>query len=214
MNAVQDITQENGTATDRSQLELEHLSRQIKKLELEIDQLRSVSRLDRYLSRYLPAVAALLAVSGFWFSVFEFYSRQQIAQAEREDALRREAAKPFWDTQLKLYFDASEAAAVIATSDKEADRRNAIDEFWKLYWGPLACVEDIGFSKAAEASPNSRHALVEMAMVTFGDHLKTSPPAQDPKLKQLSLELAHAIRSVIGPAFQLPTPELVNARKN
>lgn len=49
-------------------------------------------------------------------------------------------------------------------------------------------------------------------MVAFGTRLRDAPPAQDVELKRLSLNLAHAIRDVIGPAFELPTPESINAR--
>jgi hypothetical protein len=70
----------------------------------------------------------------------------------------REAQKPFWEKQLQTCFEASTAAATIATSrDKEAVSK-AVDDFWRLYWGPLAIVE------ARE---------VAGAMVAFGTCLET-----------------------------------------
>lgn len=143
---------------DRSTLEIEHLGHQIRKLELEIEQLRSVSKIDRMLTRYLPVATAILALSGFWFSVFQHHSRQAADDNEREDALRREAAMPFWDAQLEFYFPASKAVATIAVTEDIEARKRAITEFWTLYWGPLACVEDIGLSQKSESLGESKKA--------------------------------------------------------
>jgi len=120
--------------------------------------------------------------------------------------LRREAARPFWETQLKLYVRAAEAAAAIATSDQPESRKRAESEFWLLYWGPLATVEDVSI-QMMEKSP------VETAMVAFGSYLKQHPKARDRReLKRLSLDLAHAMRDAAGPAFKLEPAKLTNSR--
>lgn len=206
---------------DRGQLELLYLKQQVEKMTLEIAELKATSPIDRILSRYLPVVASLLAVLGFWFSVYEHHARETEAAQEREQALkerteslRREVARPFWDTQLKLYLAASHAAATIATSSDEAVRNKAAAQFWELYWGPLACVEDIGIKDKNEAAEKNKvtQEAVETAMVNFGKQLEQNPQIADPKLQRLSLDLAHAIRNVIGPSFELPTPESKDER--
>lgn len=115
--------------------------------------------------------------------------------------IRRETAKPLWDRQLALYIDAAECAATIATTRDEAARRKAEDRFWVLYWGPLAVVEDVGLSVEGAAS-------VEAAMVAFGNALRDDPKSD--RLTYLSLDLAHAIRKAIAPAFNVKAAPIVN----
>jgi hypothetical protein len=199
---------------DRAKLELDRLDLEVKKLSLEVHALRSPTHWDRLIGRYLPLATAFLAVAGFWFGVIQYLAqqrendRQRIeALKQRGDDIRREVAKPFWDSQLRLYLKASEAAAVIATTDKEDERSRAEAEFWALYWGPLAAVEDVGIEKKATAE-------IEAAMVEFGEYTKqTRRDKQDKeKLERLSLQLAHAIRNAVGPAFNLEITALKNLR--
>jgi hypothetical protein len=133
----------------------------------------------------------MLAVGGFLFAVYQYQG--QIKENERQ--LLKEAAKPFWDEQIKLYLRSAQAAATIATSRDEATKAQAEEDFWILYWGPLAAVEDVGTAKNA----------VEAAMVDFGKYLKeTAKNARDRLiLENRSLNLAHVVRQAIGPSFDL-----------
>ncbi len=132
----------------------------------------------------LLKVATLVGVvASFLWGVYVWKDKsdkeivQQRVDAERLSGTRRiEATKPFLERQLKLYTEASQVAAVIATSDTAA-RRKAVDRFWELYWGELALVEN---------------TEVEAAMVAFGGGLKNK--ASTSELQQLSLRLAHACR--------------------
>src|SRR5262249_25131402 len=156
---------------DREALEFQQLQVQVQKLRLEVEALRATSVWDRVIGRYLPLLTAILAVAGFWFGGIQYYGRQtesdrQRAEAEgkRAEELRREAARPCWDWQVQIYLRGAEAAGTIATSlDAEAVKR-AEAQFWTLYWGPLAIVEDVG----TEPRPS---AEVEAAMVRFGRYL-------------------------------------------
>jgi hypothetical protein len=57
----------------------------------------------------------------------------------------KEFRRPLWDKQLALYFQAANAASKIATlPEGNKDRNDSITEFWNLYFGPLAIVEDCG----------------------------------------------------------------------
>jgi hypothetical protein len=125
----------------------------------------------------------LLAVLFFW-GVYVWKDKsereivQQKAEAERLSATRRiEATKPFLERQLKLYTEASQVVAIIATTSNNAARSKAVNRFWELYWGELALVEN---------------TEVEAAMVAFGEGLKKDAPLGE--LQQLSLTLAHACR--------------------
>ena len=183
---------------ERTTLELQRLRHEIQKLALEIDALRSSRRWERLVGRHLPIVTALLAIGGFWVGIFQYYATSRDAQQQRAIESRREAARPFWDTQLRLYVRAAEAAATIATSNDGAATDRAEVEFWTLYWGPLAIVEDASLAQGPRAA-------VEDAMVALGAYLRSHPKAARSKdeLARLSLRLAHAMREQTGPSFSL-----------
>src|SRR5208283_2499062 len=74
---------------------------------------------------------------------------------------RNEFLKPVREAQLRLYEQASSAAAKVATLPKDsAGWSDARDEFLRLYWGPLAIVEDYRHN----ASTDSGKVTVEEAM--------------------------------------------------
>ena len=185
-------------ASEKSRLELDLLRNEVAKLSLEVEAMRGSRWWDRVIGSYLPLLTAFGAVVGFWFGVYQFHGQQVAAVVDRTEELKREAAKPFWDTQLSLYIQAVNAAAEIATSDDEAKRKSAESEFWLLYWGPLSCVEDMGVGE-------KKGAAIEGAMVEFGTYLEqhTGSSRKKEQLQPLALELAHAIRDEIAPSFDL-----------
>ncbi len=133
----------------------------------------------------LKLIAALGAVASFIWGVWVWddKSKKELVQAEKEslrlaESRRIESTKPFLERQLALYTEASQVAAVLATSIDDADRRKAKERFWKLYWGELALVEN---------------SQVEASMVELGDALKLDK--KQVELQQLSLNLAKACRN-------------------
>lgn len=131
----------------------------------------------------------------------------QKAEKVRADELKRDSAKPFWEAQFKLYLRASEAAALVATSDNEETRFKAEREFWVLYYGPLAMVEDI--------SSATRPPAVTKSMVAFGRYLeenKDVPKRDRARMQQLSLNLAHAMRDAAGWSFDLSPANIEGTR--
>ena len=67
-----------------------------------------------------------------------------------------EFRKRFWEEQVALYREATDAAAEIAMSADLTSATDARKRFWKLYWGKLSMIE---------------HKEVERAMITFGTTL-------------------------------------------
>jgi len=120
------------------------------------------------------------AVVAFAWGVYQF-SANQTSQAETR---RIEATRPFLDRQLKLYTDATQSTATIATSASAADVAASTLRFWSLYWGELALVED---------------KRVEGAMVQFGSALNRK--ADKSELQQLSLALARACRDSLSESW-------------
>ena len=103
--------------------ENDKLALECEKLRAEIRELESPKGWSDKLSRHSTLVSMLLAIFGFIFGFVQYGSQQEAnrkteeAQAEQERRIRdREFMKPLWEKQLATYFEASQAAATIATS--------------------------------------------------------------------------------------------------
>ncbi|MGZ2454821.1 hypothetical protein ACVIRO_007638 [Rhizobium ruizarguesonis] len=98
--------------------------------------------------------------------------------------------QPFVEQQTKLCLSASENAARLATALDRDTWAKSREDFWMLYWGPLAMVEDV------ETHAPTR---VEGAMVEFGDTLQhyDGSVLPVPDLQQPALKISHACRDSI-----------------
>ena len=132
------------------------------------------------LDQAIKTLSIFGAVVTFAWGVFQYVENDK-KQAETR---RIEATKPFLDRQLKLYTEATQSAATLATTEDPSERAAAIKRFWSLYWGELALVED---------------KRVEAAMVMLGKGLEEKASQQE--LKQLSLKLAHAARESLADSW-------------
>jgi hypothetical protein len=108
------------------------------------------------------------------------------------------AKQPFYSKQLELYVEVMDAAGTLADSKDDKQIQDANASFRRLYWGPLAALED---------------ANVEDAMVRFKQCL--DGPCQDDrdgnKIKSLqfyALELSHQCRASISKSWTIPLPQL------
>src|SRR5262245_46171795 len=117
---------------------------------------------------WLKFLGLIGAIASFSWGVYQWRAKstQELAQAKVEvnrlAASRKvEATKPFLERQLKLYTEASQVAAAIATTGDNSERSKAAKRFWELYWGELALVENQD---------------VEAAMVALGDGLSRNLP--------------------------------------
>jgi hypothetical protein len=174
--------------------QLEKLQLEIKKLQMDLN-----ARLSQRLAAWTPVLSSLIAVVGLLFGIHNYFTNQAAdrqKQADAQEAAQRaleaardsDARRSLWEKQLGLYFEASNAAAVIATAIDEDSRKKATAEFWRLYWGPLAVVED-------KALLQAKDAYVERQMVKFGRALSDNAPKED--LQQASLKLATTIAEAI-----------------
>ena len=137
------------------------------------------------LIKILGAVATigtlLLAIWTYWDTrTREIDQREQAGQRTAETR-RVEATQPFLERQLRLYTEAAQVAARIATIHDQGATDEAGERFWQLYWGELALVEN---------------PAVEGAMKAFGDGLRAERP--NGEMEQLSLKLAHACRDLLA----------------
>jgi hypothetical protein len=129
---------------------------------------------------WIKVLSIFGAVVAFGWGVIQFFASHSIQVETR----RIEATKPFLERQLKLYTDATQAAATLATSKTPEELELAKRKFWSLYWGELALVED---------------KRVEAAMVQFGRSLETGNTGQ--QLQRYSLALAHACRDSLADSW-------------
>src|SRR5262245_4296696 len=122
------------------------------------------------------------------------------AQKELLFNVKKEFQKPFYQRQMDLCLEASSAASTIATAKDRKSADEAYASFWRLYYGPLAAVEQS--EKSTDTSPQ-----VAGKMVEYGDMLKNfckSRPCSSTALEQASLELAHECRRLFREAWEDP----------
>ena len=122
-------------------------------------------------------VTMFVAVATLAWGVNQYFENNK----QQAESRRIEATRPFLERQLKLYTEATQVAATIATSENTSERAAAIKRFWSLYWGELALVED---------------KRVEAAMYNLGRALDQQLAKDD--LEQLLLKLAHACRDSLA----------------
>lgn len=120
------------------------------------------------------------AAVAFVWGGYQFVSNQR----SQSETRRIEATRPFLDRQLKLYTEATQAAATLATASSKEQIAAARQRFWSLYWGELALVED-------------EH--VEAAMVQLGRALEQGKIGSE--VQVLSLNLAHACRDSLAESW-------------
>jgi hypothetical protein len=125
-------------------------------------------------------IGVLIALGGFLWGVTNFMLTARI-QAE---ARRLEARKVFLDRQLKLYTEATQVAATMATTTDAEKLAKAEERFWELYWGELSMVEN---------------RAVEGAMVGIRNCLASNCTQAD--LQQKALALAKACRDSLNQSW-------------
>lgn len=122
---------------------------QLRKLQVEIDNLERGHNWSSRIAQYIPVITALIAVSGFLFGIIQ-YRRQEAKHIEanelqsyRDNALRaKEFKKLFWEKQLEEYRAITQSAARLATWDAGDARDKEYLHFRELYHGNLVMVSD------------------------------------------------------------------------
>jgi hypothetical protein len=198
--------------TAQSEVKLERLALELKKLQIEVACAARAERWDLAI-KLLPALTVLVTVLGFLFSISQFRSEQREKRAafdtqstkeriERDDrnrvqidAAQREFMKPLIEKQQTLYFEAASSAAAIASSSDARERSKAVDNFWRLYFGPLVMVES---------------KTVSGAMSDFGNCLSKIEPCNSENMKNRSLALASALEESLLKTWNARPEEFSN----
>jgi hypothetical protein len=151
-----------------------------------------------------------LIASGGW-TLYKFREDRRVdLDHEQQATLREEATKKkelnafIFQRQAMLYFDAANAAAIIATSKDAAEVSKARDRFTALYYGELVVVEDrrvelamITFERCLETRQDdcSRFPFTQKDKRITDEHMRQLGPGE---LKNLSLELAACVRTALA----------------
>ena len=113
---------------------------------------------------------------------------------------RDEFLKPIRETQLKLYVDASSAAASLATLPPDSKEWNqAHEDFLRLFYGPMAIVENYHHDR----NPSDA-VTVEQAMIAFNACLDDSSCDK----ANYALALAHTCRTSLGSSWGFSDAQL------
>ena len=115
------------------------------------------------------------------------------------DTSSKTARQPFLERQSSVCFQASEAAARLATTDQAEQWQKSWDDFWMLYWGPLAAVENVESNTPSKTS--IYRGEVAQKMVDFGQSIKplgrssTKLPAEN--LEGKAIDISHACQRLV-----------------
>ena len=116
--------------------------------------------------------------------------------------------KPVREAQLRLYQEASSAAARLATLKRDSPEwRSNYNEFQRLYYGPMAIVEDFDRAK----TPTEK-LTVEDAMILFKGCLDDETECKELQtdLSELSLALAHTCRESLARSWGYEVKQLAD----
>ena len=163
---------------------------EIQRLDLEWERLK----LERQgtIFRYVAILGGIATFAWTSFSYFDTAHRERDKQSDeraRAIAVQRVASmQPFLERQLRLFKEATQTVAFLATTSDSPDRAKRLERFWQLYWGELALVE---------------HGKVDSAMVAFGNALNAG--ADQKRLQQLSLNVTYACRNELAESWGEPS---------
>lgn len=174
-----------------------------------------------------PGAALIAVLAGI--IQYRITSGRQLAQYKA--SAESDFIKPFREAQLRLYIEASSAAARMATLKPESPEwQKSYDDFSRLYYGPMGIVED--FERAPEGPDNeklerieeneseltnppltgprnSTPLTVEDAMFAFKQCLDSPEKGEDHEndLYNLSLALAHTCRESLARSWGYEIPQ-------
>jgi hypothetical protein len=133
--------------TPESKLQLAQLEKvqlENEKLELELVETRRGKRWYRIPIESVPIITALVAIAGFLYGVFQYRDQQ----SKNRETAEREFMKPWLESQREIYSQALSAASMVANTDDPGKRKQAAEEFWRLYQGKMILLETKSVSAA------------------------------------------------------------------
>ena len=127
-------------------------------------------------------ISAVGVIVGGAFTVYSYLDTRQL----EAEARRIEARRPFVERQLQTYSEINETIAKLLSAPKRELRRQAEQEFWRLYWGNIRLTADPSVLGALNA---------------FASALDDSKPSKE--LKALHTVLVSAFRTSLATAWNI-----------
>ena len=139
-------------------------------------------------------IATMSVIVGIVISVLNF----RIAKEAEAESRKIEAAKPFLELRQKLYFEALNSAAVLASKNfhTEDEIIQAKKRFAELYWGELSLVEEFDIEK-------------KMVDIARAENLLDSVYGS----QQPTLKLAHLMRESLTKSWAVDPSSIGTVRK-
>ena len=144
---------------------------------------------SRFYTALFAAFTTIGLLAGGTYTIIQYFGARATDNRTynfQATVAQLEAKKPFYSKHLDLCSEAAAAAATVATSNDPKEKQKAMEDFWRLYWGPLGMVEEND---------------VEGAMVNFGKCLHGKCGGHS--LPALSLEVSHSCRKEVSAHFNL-----------
>lgn len=167
------------------------LELKVEKLNLEIAELKRSQTWNRGLGLALPLLSALIPLLALLFTVQQFVRQQEASARAEKLSSERAFMQPVLEQQMNTYFEASAAAATLASSRSSVKLDEARETFFRLYYGPLVMLESPEVSRAMK---NFRACI---------DLPEECPPGG---LQTLSLSLASSLQTDFFSSWNL-SPE-------
>jgi hypothetical protein len=178
--------------------ENEMTAMQIKKLELEIETLRSSNRWGNRIAFATSIITALIAISSFWVGIYQFQETQkreiEKLRTEFSNSIalsEKEFRRRFYEKQLDLYFDISRTAAQISIAKDSTETEKLHQHFLEIYNGNINIVQDQQVMNAAKQFEQS-----------FNEY-KSNQPSSD-ELQASARALSEACRNSIRDIWNIP----------
>ena len=129
--------------------QLEKLRFEIKKIQVEVENLTSSNKWENRITRYIPVLTILIAVTSFWFGIYQFRQQQNFEiqrlrddfQGKR-DISEKEFRREFYKKQMEIFFDISKTAAQISTIENPDETQKLHQHFLELINGNLGVVQN------------------------------------------------------------------------
>lgn len=175
------------------------LNLKIEKLRLEVAELGQAHFWNRHGARLLSFLTAVVPMLALLFAVQQFVAQQKMATAAQERqaqadrfASERAFMQPVLGRQMNIYFETSSAVATLASTKNPEERAKALNDFSRLYLGPLVMIESPEVSRQMK---NVRACLVQV---------NACAPET---LQRLSLELSSSLQADFFSAWKLSPKE-------
>jgi hypothetical protein len=146
---------------------------------------------SRFWNTFFAGLTAIGLIAGGLYTLWQYLTQYKL----QVTVATQSARVPFDSKRLDLCLQASADAASIATASDSKAKEQAIEDFWRLYWGPLGIVEDQD---------------IAAALTQFGNCLKE--PCKTQPLTTLAYAIAQKCRTAVSKSFSLSLHEVPEGR--